>query len=79
MFVKLNPNTLNIEVRVGVLEKYSPNKDLKALNKRVEKLREKVQKFRSQTIEPELAEINNLVEQINEPFMPKKQDEGVSE
>jgi hypothetical protein len=71
MLVQFDPSSLNVQLRVGILESYKPTKKTKDLLKKVEALQEKVEAFKKETIVPEVDEINKLVEEINKPFLPE--------
>lgn len=74
MIIKLDPNSLNLQVLVGTLEKYKPTKEIKALQKRVSRLKAKVDKFREEELIPELKGMQEVINKLNESFIePKKE------
>lgn len=69
MLVKLDKHNMELDIRVGVLEKYSADKDIKSIHKKTEKLRKKMKKFMAQTVEPEMKELEDLIKEYNEKFI----------
>ncbi len=73
MIVKLDKQAMELIIRVGVLEKYSPNKDMKSLHKKIQKLKLKMDKFMVQTVEPEVIEIEQMIQEYNNQFIVKNE------
>ncbi len=73
MIVTLDPNSLILQVKVGTLEKYKPSKEMKDLQKRVDKLKNKLSKFQLE-MTPELEEIKKAIEGLNKPFIEAKKE-----
>lgn len=70
MFIQFNKDLMHVQVVVGVNEKYEPADKVKDIHSKVESLKEKLRKFRAEVVGPELAEIEKLVKEENDKYMP---------
>ncbi len=65
MYIKLDKQKMEVVVVCGILEKYEPTAEIKAIHKKVTALNEKMNKFMAKTVEPELAGISDMIEAEN--------------
>lgn len=66
MLIRLDKTTMELHVFCGILENYKPSKEIKNLHKKVNALKEKMDKFMKEVVEPELGEIESLMQKENE-------------
>lgn len=72
MIIQFDPRTMHVQVLCGIQENYAPTEKTEEIYKRVEVLKEKMAKFRDDVLNPELDELNKLVESHNKAFVPPK-------
>lgn len=73
MMIQLDKQTMELVIRVGVLEKYVPNKDVKAIHKKAERLKLKMEKFMVQTVESGVSELESMIQDYNKQFIVEKE------
>jgi len=77
MIIDFDPKRIHAQVVCGTLETYTPSEEMKVINAKVAKLREKLRKFQDEIVNPAIAEIEALVEAENKKaqssLQPKKE------
>lgn len=71
MYVKLDKQKMELLAICGILEDYSPSDDVKQIHERVNALKDKMDRFMKRFVEPELAEIDRMIEAENAKFIEK--------
>lgn len=73
MLVHFDPNSLNLQIKVGLLEEYKASEEFKAdylsIEKQVAELKEKILEFRKQVVDTEMQAIAKKVEELNKPYL----------
>lgn len=69
MFLMLDKQRMELQVICGILENYTPGTDIREINDKVKALREKMDKFMVEEIQPTLKEIEENIEAHNKKFM----------
>lgn len=73
MHILFDKQNMDLKVVCGILEKYKPNKNVEKIHIKVDALREKMDQFMKNVVEPELFEINKRISEENEKFViPEK-------
>lgn len=72
MFLDFNKEKIHLQVLCGTLETYKPSINVKKIQKMVDKLKCKVEKFRDEKVLPELKEIEELIKEENNKQQFKK-------
>lgn len=72
MYIDFNKHKMHVQVICGTLEEYSPSPEIKEVQEKVETLKKKLAKFQKETVLPELAAIDALIEKIN-PKVPSEE------
>lgn len=73
MYVQFDKNKLHVQVICGSLEKYTPSKEMKQVQKRVDALKEKLSKFQEEVVFPEIKAIEELIDKVN-PKPPESEE-----
>jgi len=60
---------MEVQVIVGVLEKYEPSEKIKEIHEKARILREKMSKFMEEVAEPEIISINKAIDEENSKFI----------
>ncbi len=76
MYLQFDPNKMHLQVIVGTLEKYEPNKEIEEIQKLVNSLTEDLMEFRKNIINPKLEEITNRVSEENKRFQESIKDDS---
>lgn len=72
MYVKLDKQKMELMAVCGILENYSPTDNVKALSERVNTLKDKMERFMKRFVEPELAEIERMIDEENAKYVVKE-------
>ena len=72
MIIQFDPSKMHVQVLCGIQENYAPTEKTEEIFKKVEVLKDKMAKFRDEVLNPELDELNKLVEAHNKAFVPQK-------
>lgn len=72
MYISFDKNKMHVQVICGILENYKPTEEVKAIHKKVEKLKKELHKFQSETVIPSLREIEELIEKENQKVKVKE-------
>jgi len=78
MYVQFDSSKMHVQVICGSLEEYKPSKNMKVVQEKVSKLQGELRKFKSEVVEPQLIEIQQLIDKENEK-QQKKQKKKVEE
>ena len=71
MILEFDKRTLKLRLIVGTSEKYEPLKEVEEIQAKVDELREELEKFQSEVVQPKLGEIDSLVLKQNKVFQPQ--------
>lgn len=72
MYISFDKNKMHVQVICGILENYEPTENVKAIHKKVEKLKEELHKFQTEKVLPSLKEIEELIEKENKKVTVKE-------
>ena len=72
MYIKLDKNAMEVTAVCGILETYSPTEEVQTIEARVKALREKMDKFMKKLVEPELAEIQRMIDAENAKYVVRE-------
>lgn len=85
--LRFDPKTYSLSVQVGVLEKYNPDKEIKAINKQLEKLKADAEKKLAKLVKGDMSMVERMealkADQkaeakwkayVNDKFMPEVKD-----
>jgi hypothetical protein len=65
MFLTFDKEKVHLQVLCGTLESYKPTKDIKSIQKKVDELHAKLDKFKEEVFSPAAKEIKKLVDEEN--------------
>lgn len=65
MYLLFNKEKIHLQVVCGTLESYKPSPNVKKIQKMVDKLNSKVEKFQNEKLFPELEKIEELIKEEN--------------
>lgn len=71
MFLQFDKDKVHLQVLCGTLEQYKPNKDIKKIQKKVDELAAKLEKFKEEVYLPAAQEITKLVDEENKKAQEK--------
>ncbi len=71
MYIKLDKSKMEVVVLCGILENYKPSKNIKEIHKKVDSLKEQMDKFMKEVIEPELTKIDDMISKENDKHIVK--------
>jgi len=77
MYLDFDVRNMNLRVLVGVEENYAPNEEVRNINKKVKELHAELTKFQNDVVAPKIQEIQALVKEENDKFLPKNEEESV--
>lgn len=62
---------MHVQVLCGIAEKYEPTENITLIQKKVEDLKILMTKFRDEVLDPQLAEIQQMIDTENKKYIPE--------
>lgn len=69
MFIQFDKQKIEILTICGILEDYKPSDNAIVINHKTQQLKEKIQRFMDETVNPSVKEIEDLISKENEKHM----------
>ena len=71
MHIQFDEKAIHVQILVGALETYTPDRKAKIISDKVAKLRQDMDDFISEIVKPEIDLIKNMVEEANKKQLEK--------
>jgi hypothetical protein len=74
MYIQFDDKNIHVQIICGSLEEYSPNRKIKIITDKVQKLKKEMDDFIKEVVKPEIESIKTMVKEENEKNHSEKKE-----